>query len=845
MLSPIAQSPVVQMRRQLLNVVQILPNYPGAALFGQAVVAKPAAALFAPTTIDPRVLLTTGYNPAPVSHSSTGASVEVNVFHDSQPDFDSDLDVDDNSAKEDDNHNEVDHVEVSDQNETDSGNNNHRAHASLSSGNNRSAPELVASASQVEEAKPVDNGTADEPIQPFPTYPEYVSAHARQSLHGQQPPAHLLLAVVVANPATDAESEEHEPAHNGQSAIHEPASNEQFEDGYQADDDEDPAHQASSSDSDHNDPDYEPPSRQRVARARKQRQATVTVPRVHTRSPSSDLSSAPPTPEATDDSGINDPDMITPPTTIISLPRVSGGVANPPARAANTSSPIGPQSREARRDGERLATDLHQLQVRSPPLSQWIMTNLPQVRSPPLQPGQSTSTSQSANNGVPTQSPPAMPLDIPRRQESTNSSSTEGSVNHPYPPSSLSDYTPEGYPKSMMPNANANTDGQQADPLTIAAAQAEVSAADAAIMAMNGTSFVHSASTLQYGANDPLALPGGYANFTHPNNRFNAGQPRPAPSHPSRQFSTSTTSASTSSEEEDLCIPEAVRPNAWEMQAAPQSTLPYVNYVPSAIQHKAPWTVPKPVNGSRGSLPSTNNGYTADPATLPLGATAHSPRGTSNSIPVGIANNESSEDDDDDGETVGDRDSRSRSTSSEVREPPVVSKGKRKAPSATPASSAHGNNVPSGKASAAPRASAKPDSHSNKKRRRSEISDSQIDPSLHAETDEVKMEVEDGETSDGSDVEDAFNSGDSEYDGPGPVKSKVKPRRSIAGRSRPIAPKATTKKTKSAKSSSRPSDSGITRCDYVSPLPVSRLISSSQVQADDLALHQMHHDFYA
>jgi len=382
----------------------------------------------------------------------------------------------------------------------------------------------------------------------------------------------------------------------------------------------------------------------------------------------------------------------------------------------------------------------------------------------------------------------------------------------------------------MMPNAEQ----QQVDPTIAAGAQSAIDAADAVIMRLNGTSSVHTSSSAQQGAANPFELPGGYAGFANPHNRSNIGMQRLPPMHPSRQTSTSTESASTSSEEEDICIPKVVRANVWEREPQPPvSRLPFDPYVPSALQHRSPVSNPRSNNTPRGSLPDNGNGYTAEPAALPLGATAHSPRGTTNSVPAGIANNESSEDDEDDGETVGDRSSRSRSTSSEIQEATTVSKGKRKA---APASSVPAPAKTAGKAPVVPKGGDKPDGRPHK-RRRSEvsISSSQIDPALKAEVDDVKMESED-ESSGDTDEEDVYNSEDAEYDGPS--RPRAKPRRTMAGRSKAAAPKAATaKKTKPSKAPSKPSSDGITKCDYVAPYPVSPFPSSVLLELTSSHIH--------
>ena len=547
-------------------------------------------------------------------------------------------------------------------------------------------------------------------------------------------------------------------------------------------------------------------------------------------SPLTALPTSPQTPEVsaprdavvidlTADSEPEDPNMITPDNANVPLPQVNGANVDASARAANTSSPDQQQSKEAKKVGEGLATDLYHLQV-STSTSLIDDTDIVQVRSPPLQPGSSYSIAQPALDGGPIHSGHSIPLDIPRRQESTNSSSTEGSSNHPYPPSSLSDYNAEGYPKSMMPNAQLNLEPeQQVDPLTTAAVQSQVSAADAAIMRLNGTSSVLDASSLQQpGTGGPFTLPGGFANFTNPHGRNNTA-PRPAPNHPSRQLSTSTTSASTSSEEDDITQPTMVKPNALEREGAAErgptsaKNFPeYRHYLPESIPQVTPY---QPLQSNHPSRGHNGNGYVPEPAALPLGATAHSPRGVSNSVPMGIANNESSEESDD-GQTVGGS-SKSRSTSEEVQQPPAITKVKRKAPPADPTPSR-------GKTAVAAKI---PDTHS-KKRRRSELSDSQIDPALHDDIEDFKMETDEEDPSDASDAEVAQNSEGSWHGSPGPSRSKAKPRRAIAGRSKAANSKATikaiTKKVKSAKS---PSKSENTRCTYVNPLFVSRLVFPS------------------
>lgn len=537
--------------------------------------------------------------------------------------------------------------------------------------------------------------------------------------------------------------------------------------------------------------------------------------------------------------------MDTPVVAQAPLPTGNGDSNTP--RAGLAGLPTTSQSVEGKKDGERLATDLNQLQVRSP---------LPiQGELPPVTESAIDTISNSATQ--PMAIPNQMQHQQQQRQESMNSNSTEDSSGHFYPPSSLSDYTPDGFLKSTIPPANE----QPADPLITAQAEAAVLQADEAVKRMNGTASVRDALSINQ-PGGPFVLPGGFAGFANPNHRNLA---QPGPSHPSRQASTSTTSASTSSEEEDLCVPSVDIIPGYEHQWIPrsranpgQATYLYTPYIPQGVSQQ----VPSPraavqgsprVTGSPRQTEHNGHAHASDSKSkLPLGATAHSPRGLP--APMGIANNE---DEDDDTDTVGDRESRSRSTSSECRptatagKAPVDTKGKRKAGSEAVA--ARGKTVPSsstsGKKPAGRRTSAKEvrlDTNAPpRKRRRSEVSDSQIDPMLHDDT-AAKMDVED--EYEASEAADSINSGDSEYGEESRPKPKTKARggRKSAGRPKPVnASRGTTKKVKSAKPTAKSSGvHGQFRCDYMNPLPVSCL-GFSRGHADLLAVHPVYRDVYA
>lgn len=546
----------------------------------------------------------------------------------------------------------------------------------------------------------------------------------------------------------------------------------------------------------------------------------------------------------------------------------SGGVRTPKASGKGLPPTDHP---DGRKDGEKLATDLHQLKVQSPTMT---------------------------NQGLPSISQQAIDIPAPRsdvgrgghvpahRQESNNSTSTEGSSNHPYPPSSLgTSYGPEGFPRTTTPGEDITM-----DPYKSVQAMAAVAAADEAIKQINGTATVrHAPSLMGVGAENPFQLPRGYANFVNPQYR---DRPQSPPDYSaSRQSSTSstTTEASTSSEESDLCIPSIewvqTKPtNLASLSNPGHSPYQYTPYMPNAVPQvrpRSPVPPPRPAhqaihNGKAVASPRrpsgiNGNGHGDAKPSIPLGATAHSPGGTSSAMPLGMPVDEPAEDDDDE-QTVGHNRSRSRSRSTSSESgldllSHVASgdqntqagssgqhhdgKGKRKAGTQAVAQwresgipigvdKKTGPRRSSGQAGKATASSSHHQATPPRKRRRSEMSDANIDPLLRADRGDSAMDVEDALATDGSDEEEEVNSGDSEYG----ASSRAKPRTSrgrggrkagvTRGRTSVGSAKAAPKKTKktsgsppgsnrraSTSASANANAAGGVQCEYINPLPVS------------------------
>lgn len=564
----------------------------------------------------------------------------------------------------------------------------------------------------------------------------------------------------------------------------------------------------------------------------------------------------------------------------------SGGVRTPKAsgnRLPPTDNPDG------RKDGEKLATDLHQLKVQSP-----TMTNqtLPSITQQALNiPAQSSDVGRGLN----------LPA---HRQASTNSSSTEGSSDHPYPPSSLgTSYGPEGFPRTTTPGEETTV-----DPYMSVQAMAAVAAADEAIKQINGTATVrHAPSVMGVSSENPFQLPRGYANFVNP--QYRDKPPSPPDYSASRQSSTSstTTEASTSSEESDLCIPSIEWVHTKNNFAPPphsnHSPYQFTPYMPNAVPQvrpRSPIPPPRPAHPSfgNGKSAATNsprrssgtngngNGETKPEAkpTIPLGVTAHSPGGKSSAMPAGLPLDEPAEDDDDE-QTVGHNRSRSqsRSTSSESGLGALShvasgeqqttgslsdAKGKRKAGTQAVAQWRE-SGIPTGvDKKPGPRrssgtgaktiASSSHQATPPRKRRRSEMSDTNIDPLLRGDRGDSAMEVEDALASEGSDDEEEVNSGDSEYG----ASSRTKPRASRGrggrkagaprGRTSGVgttkaAPKKTKKASGSPAGSNRRASAGTAaataaggvQCEYINPLPV------SITHSDQLSLRKLCTDLHS
>lgn len=150
-----------------------------------------------------------------------------------------------------------------------------------------------------------------------------------------------------------------------------------------------------------------------------------------------------------------------------------------------------------------------------------------------------------------------------RMPDRKNSSSTDSDMSyHPYIPSqSGSIYNADGFPKSFMyygpSNSAIRTDSPEASMLP--AAHAAVSAADEAIKQLNGTAATVYGGTTYSGfpppPDNPYQLPRGFAGFVRPQQGYRGMEPGVT-----RQssMSSSTTEASTSSEEEDLTLPSVM-----------------------------------------------------------------------------------------------------------------------------------------------------------------------------------------------------------------------------------------------------------------------------------------------
>lgn len=414
-----------------------------------------------------------------------------------------------------------------------------------------------------------------------------------------------------------------------------------------------------------------------------------------------------------------------------------------------------------KKDGETLATDLDQLQVQSPVTFNGQLPGISQI--------------------VGAESIPARQ---PKTEQRQYSSSTEGSSSHPVVPSNFgSSYGSDGFPRTMTPSEETTP---AYDPYLSVQAAAAVAAADEAIKQLNGTSTVVQGSTAlpQVPPPDgPFQLPRGFASFVNPQARAD----RPfLDQHPSRQSSTSsnTTEASTSSEEEDLCIPSI----EWVNLPNQPGSFQFTPYTPNAVPQQR---MPPPQLATRfgNGAPHLDHRQT-----LPLGATAHTPSGLgrSSALPSDMPVDQPAEDDDDE-QTVGQGRDRSSSSSShssqsgldllwraanhganqgvpsENYEQPPDAKGKRKAGAGADAiANWRKGGIPSGSRSAAERKglaeNGKAQPAPPKKRRRSEMAMDAlaIDPSLRDEKDDNPYIYTD-ERYDDHDREPVYRDDDSDF----------------------------------------------------------------------------------
>lgn len=576
----------------------------------------------------------------------------------------------------------------------------------------------------------------------------------------------------------------------------------------------------------------------------------------------------------------------------------SGGVRTPKA-GHKTILPEAPGV-DGKKDGERLATDLNQLKVQSPTIANQQLPSISQSIDIPA------SDIGRGHN-------PAH-----RQESDNSSSTDSSSNHPYYSSSLGTSYGPEGFPRTTTPGEETQEVDPYTSVQAMAAVAAADEAIKQINGTSSVRSAPNMMMAMGMGGGDstnPFQLPRGYANFVHPEYR---DKPKSPPDYSaSRQSSTSsstTTEASTSSEESDLCIPSIewvnTKPNNLIPPVHPtMSPYQYTPYMPNAVPQvrpRSPVPPPRPAHPLSNAVKAVSsprrssgggqgnghgngtNGVNDVKPALPLGATAHTPSGVASSaLPSGMSIDEPAEDDDDE-QTVGQNKSRSRSRSassesnldllsdvaaSGARNPqpssstlPVDGKGKRKAGSRSVAQWRE-SGIPSGvdnkKTSAARRGSAvgsksvsaaQSTSTPPRKRRRSEVSDTNIDPALRAEGPvpvdraESAMEVEDEIPSDGSSGdEEEINSGDSEY---GATASRTRPKATRAKGGRKVGgtgtargrhsvggAKAAPKKTKRmsgspADSSRRASTGGGTpaggvQCEYVNPLPVSLTTSLS------------------
>lgn len=345
------------------------------------------------------------------------------------------------------------------------------------------------------------------------------------------------------------------------------------------------------------------------------------------------------------------PLLSTPPSMNIPLSPGSGGARTPRARKAILKAEHGDVKPVEGKKAEQLVNDMDGLAVASPIFGVGLL---------PTKDIMSTSPAAKPE-----------PINHPDRSYST---STEGSTSFPHPslPSNLNQsYGPEGFPVNQTDEMEI-TPPNFHDLQMSAQAAATVAAADEAIKQLNGTSTVFQGPpTPGLPIDNPYSLPRGYANFVHPQVKTeHRWSPEHAGVHRQSSTSSSTTEASTSSEESDLCIPSIEWVNV-STNVNPHSPGPGM---PQRITAgRSPGKMPPPALKGYNSprrAPSNLNPVHAPPfqhqQSLPVGASAHTPSGLheSSAFPLNIPADAPAEDDDDE-QTVGHNRERSPSTSSQ------------------------------------------------------------------------------------------------------------------------------------------------------------------------------------
>ena len=306
----------------------------------------------------------------------------------------------------------------------------------------------------------------------------------------------------------------------------------------------------------------------------------------------------------------------------------------------------GPPEREGKGLATPIATRMEGMQVRSPEQTEVFSRG-----------GASTSTAHQPKFWDPNLSSKRK---LPHRSY-TSSTDSDISV-HPYVPSqSGSMYDAEGFAKPIGSYGPRGVRTESPEAGMIPAAHAAVSAADEAIKQLNGTAATVYGGTTYSGfpppPDNPYQLPRGFANFVRPQHRsMEPGVTRQS------SMSSSTTEASTSSEEEDLTLPQVMwLPSNREKEGSPNAAAaswlygrPQQTTQGRASRAKSPY-------GGRTSpqkMPPPPVHRVASPHFRPSGAGAYgfgaitpSSAPSGSALPGGL--NPNAPDIDDDGTTVG------------------------------------------------------------------------------------------------------------------------------------------------------------------------------------------------